>query len=178
LPSVRRASLLRSLVPGCTIPTMERRCSTPRKRTMTYHQKHDLLYKLGTLATALALTVGWVSSASAVTCNIPFPTNGDVCEAGTSSAIFRHVLVRDPLRFQLAINMLGGTVGAVAYGIDENGNQLNRPETTVADDDPDPERFSGVPANQLYGGDDTTEVPPERFYQHPLNMASTFVIVL
>jgi hypothetical protein len=120
---------------------------------------------------------GLVSSASAAVCTFPFPSFGDECDDGAVRAFVSHINFVDPtngaLVFDLQVNLLEGELGAIAFGIDENGD-LNDLGTTVADDDPSGGQ-SGIDAQQLF--QIPGFVPPQLFYSHADNMVATEVIV-
>jgi hypothetical protein len=128
-------------------------------------------------AAIAAAIAGSVSPASAVTCNIlGFPVQDAPCQGGNSKAIIAHRLVGNPVKFELSVDWQGGSQVAVAYGVDVNGTHLNKCLTSAADDDPASNRVSSVSCSLLYGTAGTA--PAGRSYNHPFNMASTFVIVI
>ena len=132
--------------------------------------------------TGAALAAGIVtaaSSASAATCTFQFPHKGSECQQGTSRAISSHFF-RGPalgaaLKYRVEIDMAGGTLAATAFGIDVNGNQLNRCATTAADQDPRQRITQNVPCSRIYSTSGTATPAVE--YDYPLNMRSTFVTV-
>jgi hypothetical protein len=80
------------------------------------------------------------------------------------------------LLYQLDVDMRGGEFVAAAYGIDVTGNHLNDCVSTAADDDPRANLFSSVDCQALY--DTPGGTTAKRFYNHPVDMQSTFVVVL
>jgi hypothetical protein len=120
---------------------------------------------------------GIVSSASAAVCTFPFPSFGDECDDGTVRAFASHINFVDPndgaLIFSIQVNLLAGELGAIAFGIDENGD-LNDLGTTVADEDPS-EGQVGIDAQRLF--QIPGFVPPQIFYRHADNVIATEVIV-
>jgi hypothetical protein len=146
---------------------------------MNIRNAHSYLARAFAGAALAASIVGSVSPASAVTCTIPYPSKTlKPCQQGSSFADITHFQSSgsDGLKFNISVNMKGGSVVAVAYGIDVNGNHLNTCATTVADDDPNPGRTSAVSCAALYGT--SGSVISIQRYNHPNNMASTFVSVL
>lgn len=140
-------------------------------------------YGLSPLARAIAGAslalgiMGSAGSAAAVTCTFAFPSStAKTCQQGNSKAQTTHFLGGNPVKFQLRVDFQGGTQLAVAYGIDVNGNQLNQCATTAADRNPITVQTTSVSCASLYGTAGTA--PAFRSYNHPQNMASTFVIVL
>jgi hypothetical protein len=134
-------------------------------------------------ALAAAVVIAAHSSiASAGECIFPFPTVPEApglsvfCIEGSSVARISHFLSLEE-GFVLSVDMLGGTIGAVAYGIDEFGTRLSTVATTVADRDPDSGEFEAVPASDVYGDGAEGIIPNLIFYDHPVDMASTYVAV-
>lgn len=138
--------------------------------------------KFAVIAAAAALTAQ-SSIASAAECTFSFPTGQDdanggplECRQGSSAALVAHFLAASE-GFSLFVDMTSGTLGAVAYGIDVNGNVLSTPTTTVADRDRRFNQFEAVPASDVYGDGVTGTIPNRIFYDHPIDMASTYVVV-
>jgi hypothetical protein len=115
-------------------------------------------------------------SASAGTCTLTYPHIQAPCAQGGVSVKVTHQLqtIGGTVKFFIAIDMAGGTLGA-AYGIDVNGNHLNTCAKTAADTaSGDGVISSTVSCMNLYGTPGTTGAT--RPYDHPNNMASTFVM--
>lgn len=126
---------------------------------------------------------GAIASASAEECDFPFPINDAVgdnfCERGTAKAEVAFELINsNPPFYVLQVDMQGGTLGAVAYGIDENGTNLTACNQLAADRDFRLGEHLDVPCNQLIGGTDETPVTFAAAYQHPFDMVATHVSVL
>jgi hypothetical protein len=81
------------------------------------------------------------------------------------------------LQFSIRVDMIGGTAGAVAYGIDNNGTHLNGCNTKVTDINPVPVSTTGA-SGPAVGCPSGTTVPASRLYNHSQNMRSTFVAVV
>jgi len=145
--------------------------------------KNNSISKLAAVVAAAAVTLQ-SSSAAAVECILAYPTlieeapgGPERCgPQGSSEALVAHFLTSGS-GFNLYVDMVGGTTVAVAYGIDENGTRLSRPEYTVADQNNDFEKFTDVPVSQLYAvpGED---IPHQRNYEYPVDMAATYVLVI
>lgn len=146
---------------------------------MTIRNAPSSLARVLSGAALAAAVIAGASASSAVTCTPAFPSpsnNPATCQSGNSRAQARHFLGGNPLKFQLSIDMQGGTLVAYAYGINVNGTHLNQCATTVADDNPITVTTSSVPCSSLYGTAGTAN--PSISYNHPTNMASTFIVVL
>ena len=125
-----------------------------------------------------ASIIGSVSTASAVTCTVPFGGVNTVCQQGTSRAVASHTLgfVGGSLKYHLNIDMQGGQVGSYAFGIDVNGNQLNECPTTVTDESPLVGQRVPVSCERLRG--QAGPAHSDVFYSYGVNMASTFIVVI
>jgi len=126
----------------------------------------------------IASILGSVCVASAATCDIPFPHKRKSCTQGSSKAVVTHGLftTRGAVHFELSIDMQGGENGAVAYGIDVNGNNLSTCFKTASDDDPNPDVTLPFSCVSLYN---TSGTAFSRIsYQHPIDMAFTHVVVI
>lgn len=132
---------------------------------------------------ALAASIlGSVEPASAVTCSLPFPSVDAFCVAGSSVAKINHQrfvqLNERAFTLTLSIDWQGGTVGAVAYPIDVNGNHLNNCFNTVADGDNGIDRRQNIPCSRLFGANTPGTVFTTSNYDHAVEIQSTFVIVI
>jgi hypothetical protein len=144
---------------------------------MIARYRHTLSARFIAGVSLVASIIGSASSASAVTCTFAFPTTPTkICVAGTSNAAINHQLVSGLGLFVIQLDWRGGTNGAAAWGIDVNGNQLSNCAQAVADDDVRPGITSDVSCTVLFGVPGTA--PSARSYNHPVNMASTFVVVI
>jgi hypothetical protein len=144
--------------------------------------KQSVIHRSAAVAVTCAIvSAGSIGVASAEVCTLSFPIQQQPCGQGTSRASVTHRLEEgqpgiSPPFFLIGVDMEGGSTVALAYGIDESGNHLNTCETTAADSNPFPNRFTGVPCNVLYGGTDDTLVERITTYDHPVDMAATFVV--
>lgn len=125
--------------------------------------------------------IGSAGFASAATCTFPFPHVFLACQGpGTVLAQAAHSIgffgSPGQLLYKLDVDMQGGEFVAAAYGIDITGDHLNDCVSTAADDDPRVNLFSSVDCQALYGTPGGTTA--KRFYSHPQDMQSTFVVVL
>lgn len=144
----------------------------------TRHAPSPLARAFAGVMLAASVVTG-AGSASAGTCTFAFPHNNRSCIQGTSGATVSHVLnTFGQLAFNISINMIGGTTGAVAYGIDVNGTHLNGCNTKVADNTPSSFFTTPPVPGPLLGCPSGTTVPSSRTYNHPRNMRSTFVAVV
>ena len=127
---------------------------------------------LATMASALSVT----TPASAVTCNGGF--GQFTCAEGSSVARFSGFLSR-PVEgdafFHMEIDMTGGQIGAVAEGIDENGNRVL--DSIVADKDPTANEFEPVPEADLLGSGDGL-IDETADFQHPVDIVQVDLTVI
>ncbi|HKO95130.1 MAG TPA: hypothetical protein VJU61_28440 [Polyangiaceae bacterium] len=139
---------------------------------------HSSLARAVAGVSLVAGILGSVGFASAATCDFPFPHKNKTCAQGSSKAVATHGLftTTGPVHFELTIDMQGGENGAVAYGIDVNGNNLSTCAKTASDSDPRPRIASPFSCLSLYNTSGTAF--SQRSYQHPIDMRFTHVVVI
>ncbi|HKO92607.1 MAG TPA: hypothetical protein VJU61_15735 [Polyangiaceae bacterium] len=140
---------------------------------------HSSLARAIAALSLVASTLGSVGFASAATCDIPFPHKKKTCQEGSSKAVVTHGLFEDkgPAFFELSVDMQGGELGAVAYGIDTNGNHLSTCGKTAADELPDPGFTRGMTCQAIFNSGSGIANSTMR-YSHPLDIVFTHVIVI
>lgn len=142
---------------------------------MNIRYGHSSLARAIASVSLAASIIGSAGFASAKVCDFDVPTSPQPCQEGTSTASVSHSLGGIPARYTLSVNWLGGTSGAVAYGIDANGNHLSTCAKTAADDD-NGFGTSPVPCSQLYSTPGTASPTVE--YDHPIDVVTTHVVVI
>ena len=132
--------------------------------------------KLAASATLLALLAA-ASPALAFECTFDFPHDDEECDGpGSLFARSSHSLrqVGGILGFFLDVNLIGGTT-AHTFGVDANGTLLDQCRTTASDIQVGP-NVAFASCEELYGEGEGF-ASTARFYQHPVDMAFTVVIV-
>jgi hypothetical protein len=143
---------------------------------MMHYRAQKWGVRLGAMSVGAALSAA--SLAGAAECDGGF--GPFTCAEGTSVASVRAFLSRpvDTNAFyHLDIDMSGGEIGAVAYAVDENGNELTELDEVVADKNPLTRQFTPIPYADLFGsGSGTVDEVAE--FQYPLDLVGIHVSVI
>jgi hypothetical protein len=145
---------------------------------MMHHRTQRLSIRLAAVTVGAMLSAAAASTAGAAECDGGF--GSFLCAVGTSSANVNAFLERPvdrPAFYHIEIDMTGGDIAAVAYAVDENGNQLTDFDQVVADKNAFPGQFTPIPYADLFGGG-SGDVDQVAEFTYPLDLQILHVTVI